>query len=246
MDEAKMITKLEQDYYLRALDVDIKGEWMPSAIFVRMQEIAEDHAAAVGVGRVDLVDEKGLGWVLTRMHVKMDRYPSIGQTIRVSTWPLKPTKLTFLRQFMFRNKDGAVLGRASSQWVLFDIKQRMIRRSSTLGDYPYDPELLEILDEPGKILLPGDMERVATRTVMYSDVDMNEHMNNTKYLNWICELFPSDMLVEKRMETIRINYIAEAHIDQLVDIHMKADDGGYYVCGMTEGKTVFDAFVTWA
>ncbi len=237
--------RLDQDYYLRALDVDIKGEWMPSAIFVRMQEIAEDHATAVGAGRVDLVDEKGLGWVLTRMLVKMNKYPRIGQTIKVSTWPLKPTKLTFLRQFMFRGIDGELLGTASSQWVLFDIKERVLRRTVVLGDYPYDPKLAIKMGEPGKIILPAVMEKKMTRTVMYSDVDMNVHMNNTKYLNWICELFPSETLKEHSLEEIKINYIAEAYIDQQVGLYMKEGQGGHFICGKTGDKTVFDAFVRW-
>jgi acyl-ACP thioesterase len=237
--------KLEQEYYLRAQDVDIKGAWMPSAVFVRMQEIAEDHAASVGAGRVDLVDKKGLGWVLTRMAVNMNRYPGIGQTIRVATWPLKPARLIFLRQFQFSDLEGNVLGAASSQWVLFDIGERTLKRTTVLGDYPYDPALPAVMEDPGKIILPAEMEKRETRTVLYGDVDMNVHMNNTKYLTWICELFPSAMLKKQHLESIRINYIAEAYIDQQVDLYMREEGGGWFICGKTDGKTVFDAFVTW-
>lgn len=240
-----MITKLVQKHYMKAVDVDIKGEWMPSAIFVRMQEIAEAHATAVGLGRVDLVDEHGFAWVLTRMSLRMFAYPRIGDTIQVSTWPLKPTRLTFLRQFQFHDAQGNELGRASSQWILFDINERIIRRPSVLGDYPYDPQAEALLDEPGKIRLPQDMDEGATRQVMYSEVDMNGHMNNTKYLNWICELYPSEFLRENRMESIKINYIAEPYIDQQVDVLQKETDEGRFVCGRTGDKTVFDAFVTW-
>lgn len=240
-----MLTKLDQDYYLRAVDVDINGTWMPSAIFVRMQEIAEDHAASVGLGRVDLVDTMGFGWVLTRMHVQMKQYPRLAETIRVSTWPLKPTRLTFLRHFMFHNDRGEELGRASSQWVLFDIKDRILRRTSVLGDYPHDPNAEGVLPEPGKIILPKEMDKQCTRKVLYSDVDMNGHMNNTKYLNWMCELFSSDYLRRRRMHDIRINYIAEAYIDQEIDLYLQEGDGGHYICGKTGDKTVFDAYVNW-
>ena len=243
MDETKL-TRLEQDYYLRALDVDIRGNWMPSAIFVRMQEIAEDHATAVGLGRVDLIDTKGLGWVLTRLNLGMERYPKIGQTIKVATWPLKPTKLLFLRHFMFWDDTG-VLGRASSQWVLFDIAERAIRRTATVGDYPYDPNEKGVIEEPGKIMLPSEMDEITTRKVMYSDVDMNRHMNNTKYLNWICELFPTEILQNRSIKNVKINYIAEAAIDQQVSLFTKEADGGWYVVGKTDGKTVFDSFVEW-
>ncbi len=241
-----MQTKLEQKYYLRAQDVDIKGEWMPSAIFVRMQEIAEDHAAAVGLGRVDLVDTMGFGWVLTRIHLEMKKYPKIGETIRVATWPLKPTKLIFRRQFQFLSEDGEELGIASSQWVLFDIKERMLRRTHVIGDYPYDPQLPVLLPEPGKILLPKDMKKADERTVLYSDVDMNRHMNNTKYLNWICELFPGEVLESQSMKSIRLNYIAEAYFGQVIELYSKSEESGCFVCGKTNEKTIFDALIEMA
>lgn len=238
-------TKLTQEHYLRAQDVDLNGTWMPSSIFVRMQEIAEDNATAVGAGRVDMIDKLGYAWVLTRMYLEMDKYPKIGQTIRVSTWPLKPTKLYFSRQFMFETTEGEVLGKASSQWVLFDVINRQIKRSSELGDYPYDPNLPRLLPEPKKIILPKDMPAVMARKVLYSDVDMNVHMNNTKYLNWICELFESDWLTSKQIKSVRINYIGEPQIDQRIDLHKAEGDGGFYIYGSTEDKIIFDSFTEW-
>ena len=53
-----MLTKLEQEYTIRALDVDLKGVWRPSAVLTRMQEIAEDHAIAVGAGAQTLWTKK--------------------------------------------------------------------------------------------------------------------------------------------------------------------------------------------
>ncbi|MDL2236707.1 hypothetical protein LJC56_02600 [Christensenellaceae bacterium OttesenSCG-928-K19] len=240
-----MTTRLEREHYLRAADVDINGKWMPSAVFVRMQELAEDHATKVGAGRIYLGETMGLAWVLTRVYLKMYRYPCLGDTITVATWPLKPTKLTFLRHFKMTDSTGDTLGVASSQWVLFDINDRILRRTAIIGDYPYDPDAPTMLEEPGKIKLPPDMEFKETRKVRYSDVDMNGHMNNTKYLNWICELFPSEHLKTKRIDEIKLNYIAEPYLDQNVDLFYKEADGGWFVCGKTEEKTIFDSFVTW-
>ncbi len=238
-----MLTRLDQEYTLRAQDVDIKGEWMPSAIFTRMQEIAEDHAACVGWGREHIVEKLGCGWVLTRMNLEMERYPGLGEKITVSTWPCKPTKFIFRRQFLFCAQDGSELGKASSQWVLFDIAERMLRRTDAVGEYPFDPLLPQIVEEPRKLALPADMERAAEREVLYSDVDMNRHMNNTKYLNWICELFPPKILEEKRISRVKINYIAEAQLGQRVELFRSGTEDGCYICGNTDGKTVFDAFV---
>lgn len=238
-------TRLEEEYRLRALDVDINGQWMPSAIFVRMQETAEAHAEAVGYGRVQIV-ERGLCWALTRMRLEMDEYPHLSQRVRVITWPLKPTSLVFRRQFRFEDMDGRLLGHASSQWVLLDLNERAIRRTSSLSDFPYDPQAGRELEEPKKILLPSNMEEAARRAVLYSDVDMNAHMNNSKYLNWICELFDVPFLRENHLRSVSINYISEAYIGEEVCLYMAEDIGGYFICGKTNDRTIFDAQITWS
>jgi medium-chain acyl-[acyl-carrier-protein] hydrolase len=241
-----LLTKLEQDYYLRALDVDISGRFMPSAILTRMQEIAEDHANLVGVGRVDLVEEKSLAWVLTRLHLEMKKYPKIGQTIKVATWPCPPTKITIARQFSLHDMEGGELGRAATQWVLLDINERAIRRiERVLGSYPHDAAHGVLLPEPKKLFLPPDMELAQTRKVMYSEVDMNKHMNNAKYANWICELFNNEQLTEKQVRVLKINYIAEAYLGQEVEIYTSASGSGTLVCGKTDGKVVFDGYIEW-
>lgn len=239
-------TKLEQDYTIRAFDVDIKAKWRPSAILTRMQEIAEDHAILVHAGRKELVAERGMAWMLTRLHLQMKRYPDLTDEIKVVTWPGKPTRLFFVRHTMFFDAQGEELGRATSLWVLFNIKERFLCRTGDIGEnYPYDLSHGTALPDPTKIKLPENMERAATRTVAYSEVDMNGHLNNAKYADWICELFDLETLKHDSIRDFRINFIAEAYMGQSVDLFHKEVDGVHYVCGKTGDKTVFDASVIW-
>ncbi len=240
-----MQAKLEQEYYLRAQDVDINGTWSPSSIFVRMQEVSEDHACEVGLGRVDIIDKFGICWVLTRVNLSMLSYPSIGETILVKTWPLKPKKMLFLRNYLFYDSKGQEIGRANIQWILFDVNKRRLMPTSSIGDYPYCVDEEPVVTPPNKIILPKDMEEKSVRTVLYSDVDMNGHMNNTKYLNWICELFPTDFLKTHKIKNIRINYIAEAYIDQTITLMYKQVGNDHYIYGQSDGKVVFDACLDW-
>ena len=85
---------------------------------------------------------------------------------------------------------GEDLGRATSLWVLFNIRAVSSAVPGDIGEnYPYDLSHGAALPDPGKIKLPDDMELIRTRTVAYSEVDMNSHLNNAKYADWICELF---------------------------------------------------------
>lgn len=234
----------EDTYTLRAVDVDINGTWMPSAIFAMAQELAELHAHLAGRGRRQLMEEFGICWIITRMYLVMEMYPRLGETVRAYTWPLAPTNLLFRRQFLFEDTEGRILGRASSQWALMDLKDRMLRRASAIGPYPFDSRAEAVLPDPRKIVMPPGMCEAAVRRVRYSDVDMNGHMNNTKYLNWLCELYPTDFLRTMQLSSCRIAYISEAAIDQKVVLLTKEEDG-MYVRGRTGDKNVFDAHLQW-
>ncbi len=238
---------LEQEYELRAFDVDISGCFMPSAILSRMQDIADDHATKVGFGRTFLGNTKGYAWVLTRLYLEMYSYPKLGDSIKMLTYPAPPTKLSFGRFFLIRDDDGKELGKASSIWVLFDINKRCLLRPEALGSpYPHDATLPASPELPTKIIIPTDeLEFICTRTVMYSETDMNMHMNNAKYANWVCELFEKDFLVQNKVKSLRINYVSEAKIGQQVDLYtyVRENDTTVYVRGKTEDKTVFDGAV---
>lgn len=236
---------MERTYRLLARDVDFNGLWMPAAIFTRMQEMGEEHAAEYNLGRMTIIEDYGIVWAITRMHLRMERYPRLAQEIRARTWALEPTKAWFRRHYSFADMEGNALGVASSQWVLLDLEDRILRRPSVIGPYPFDAADQPALEEPRKISFRGDMDLKTVRKVLYSDVDMNGHMNNTRYLNWICELFPTEFLREFQLHDVRINYVAEARIDQEVELYMAQADDGYYISGRTDAKNVFDAYINW-
>lgn len=239
-----METVHTEEITLRAVDLDLNGTWMPSQIFETMQEVAEDDAFRYGFGRLDLAGNFGLAWVLTRIHLRMDRYPRLGDTIRVSTWALRAKSHFIPRQFLFEDAAG-VIGRASSQWVLLDLAERIIRRTAVLGGYAGDFDVDPVLPDPKKIRVPAEMEESGHRRVLYSEVDLNGHMNNTKYLNWICELYPVPFLQTMQMSNCRIAYVNEAVIGQEVRLLTQEADGSTFISGRTQDATVFDAQVDW-
>ena len=42
-------------------------------------------------------------------------------------------------------------------------------------------------------LLGIETYKQITREVLYSDVDLNKHMNNARYLEWVMDLLPEDI-----------------------------------------------------
>ena len=242
-----MIGQITQNITLRAFESDFAdGQWKPSGILVRMQEIAEDHAIALGCGRRDMVDSTGMAWMLIRLHLEMKKYPKIAQEIVIKTWHGPVERLTFPRYFSFFYPDGEELGCATSDWVLFDIRERkLMRPSALLVPYRADESLSPPARPPMRIRLPENMQAAETRRVRYSDTDMNVHMNNAKYADWICDLFATEKLRTKRMAELDISYAAEAAMDQEIELKTGEENGRFYISGETFGKSVFSATGVW-
>lgn len=241
-----MIGQLTQQVTLRAFESDFSGGlWKPSGILVRMQEIAEDHAIALGYGRRDMVDVSGMVWMLTRLHLEMKKYPKIAQDIVIKTWHGKVERLTFPRYFSFEYPNGEELGCATSDWVLFRLWDRKLMRPSAIPPTDVDESLLPPARSPERIRLPEQMNLAEVRRVRYSDTDMNEHLNNAKYADWICDLFPTQKLLEQRLSELDITYSAEAAVDQEIELKTAEVEGRFYVSGETQDKAVFSAAGRW-
>ena len=48
------------------------------------------------------------------------------------------------------------------------------------------------------------------RTVSFTDLDRNGHMNNTRYMDWVADLFPSAFHQERQLREIQLCYFAES------------------------------------
>jgi fatty acyl-ACP thioesterase A len=79
---------------------------------------------------------QNLGWVCTRLHIVVDEYPAWGDMVEVRTWFDSQGKIAARRDWdMYYctgdeepNEQCASVGRATSQWVAFNIAKRKLAR----------------------------------------------------------------------------------------------------------------------
>ena len=79
---------------------------------------------------------------------------------------------------------------------------------------------------------------------MYSDVDMNMHMNNTRYLDMLWNYIPE--ITGRKVTSMSIRYMAEAPINEDIEIYMAPGDaaGRWYFKTEVDGKTNIEAIFT--
>ena len=75
---------------------------------------------------------------------------------------------------------------------------------------------------------------------MYSDIDVNQHVNNARYADWACDALGFSTMREYCLKTMCIQYAAEIRPGQEISLHAAQSEGRYRVAGYHEGKMHFE------
>ena len=199
----------QEHFLLRTAHCDFTGRWRPSDILAAMQELAGMHAHLLGCGR-DATLEQNLVWVLSRTELVMDRYPVVGETIRVETFPAPNKRWFFPRYFIFHDQQERVIGKAGTLWLLMDTVHRTMSISQeVIRCLPDNSDLTPPLDMPGNIAPLSAQPLLIPQTPLYTDIDVNGHVNNTRYADWLCNALGIDAMGEYEIARLLIHYTRE-------------------------------------
>lgn len=228
------------DFTIASYHTDLNARLRPGALLEMMQEMAGAHAEELGVGRTKLITQN-LVWVLTRLEVRMDRWPSFGETMTIETFPMPNRRWFFPRYFIFRNALGQQIGCAGSMWVLLDVTNRkMSRPDPVIGLMPDNSDLIAPMGMPATVSdAPGEPV-VAEHTSVYTDLDMNGHVNNTRYVDWCCNALGIETLRQQEFASFAVNFNQEVLPGQVIRTELRRDADTFSFSGLLDGNRHFD------
>ena len=215
-----------QEFQLTAAAVDRYGRLKPSMLLLYIQEVAGTHGSAMGAD-YDTLAEKNLFWAILRTKVQITRMPRLGETIRLETWPMPTTRVAYPRSVVAYDARGEEIFRAISLWVLMDRTTRAMVLPGKSGLIFSGTVRGGELAVPGS-LLPKTYENRCSRTVRFTDLDRNGHMNNTRYFDWIADVLPSSFHAAHMVRELTICYLAEAREGQTLDMNWDICDGNLF------------------
>lgn len=214
----------------------MKASWLLSCV----QEVAGEHSQALGAGNGEY-NGRHLFWAVTRHRVQIKRLPGAKEVITVKTWPCPTTRVAYPRATVAYDEAGNELFRAMSLWVLMDIGSRAMILPGKSGVTVEGVFLGDELEVPGS-LAPAAGENRETRQVRYTDLDVNGHMNNTQYLNWVEDLLPAGHHKDHIARGFTVCYLNEALEGQTLDLSWSLGDG-LRVDAKCEDRRIFAAKV---
>ena len=240
-----MAEKYSQDYTIACYEADANQRLKPTAMLDWMQEIAGRDATLLGFGYNDLI-QNNTAWVLSRTHVRFHQYPKWRDIVNLKTWHKGAFKVLYLRDFQLYNEAGDTLASATTSWLIIDMSTRRMVRNSELATSPDTCIFEHAIEQPAdKIVFPTDLEATpaASHKVVWSDIDTMAHVNNVKYVAWALDAIDEDILREKPLKEIIVNYDAEVLLGEEVTLYLikqETEEGLVcYIQGKVEDKVKF-------
>ena len=222
---------LERKYHLRTSDFDMRSRILPSSVLDLFQDVAGEHAKALGVGYYDLLPEHKC-WMILRLRYEVIEQPKMFSSVIVKTWPVESKRIEFDRDYVISDTEGNVLIKGTTAWAIIDVSDR--QKPSLVMAKDFDLGLEEYIADRA---LEGRFERLAPKFEAdgepfvtksgYTDIDTNGHVNNIRYSNFVLNAL--DLPPEKEIEFFRIDFLKEIMDGDPIKVTYKRE-GGSFLC----------------
>ena len=206
---------------------------LPDVILLSLQ-VSGMQSIELGVSDKDMLEQYNLVWIITDYDIDVTRLPRFAEEITIETESLTYNRLFCYRRFTIFDEAGEAIIQMMATFVLMDRDSRKVHAVEPEIVAPYQSEF-------SKKLLRGpkypNLEDPVSKDyhVRFYDLDMNGHVNNSKYLDWIFEVMGADFLTQHIPQKINLKYVKEVRpggmiassydLDGLQSTHQISSDG---------------------
>ena len=134
------------------------------------------------------------------------------------------TRVAYPRSTVAYDEQGNEVFRSISLWVLMDTESRAMVLPGKSGVTVNGTLRGTELAVPGSIV-PRCEANCVQRSVGFTDLDRNLHVNNTRYMDWVDDLLPSAFHAAHPVREFTVCYLSEAREGQNVELRWELSDG---------------------
>jgi len=207
----KSVAEYEEFFRVELFDINQKGVATILTIADFLQQTGMNHAFIL-FDKAGLAMDDETAFVLTRLKIRMNRYPKWRESVFVHTW-LSPIVDKFIvRNFEIYDGNRNLIGTAINSATPFNLKER---RSIPLDEKGYKiavsdktPSMPHTFEKINKL---SNYEFEKTIDVGFYDCDLYGHVNNVKYIGWALDALPEKILKNMFLREVDINFKSEVN-----------------------------------
>lgn len=241
-----MSVVLRREVVITARDSGTHNQARPSAVLGILQDCATMAAQESGLDYPDTMEKYQAAWIVARQCYTLSAPLYCGDIITVETWHRGGKAATLYRDFAIFRK-GEQIGEGLALWALVNPTTQKVLRMSTVieldgsdgGERNKDTTLR-------KLKSPQNLTSSEDRVFRYSDLDVNHHVNNVKYLDILCDgLHLEHMPSTAFVSAVQIDYYAQCFPGEQVSLQVGEGEGGQYLAGVdSQGQPRFAGLIS--
>lgn len=206
-------------------------------IFRILENAFAKHSSFLKVGLEDII-KMGYTIVLLSWKLKINTQPKFGDKLKINTWIKDTDKKYFYRDFEIY-KDGKLIGKATSKWMLIDLNsfKPVINLELMKKQNPIDKDVFNIKD----INRLKELDYYSNKQDYYirkSDIDINNHVHNLNYFDMVLEVVD-----DLYYNNIEIEYLKEIKYNDKIKIMSEKIKDKYFIKVFNETKNVTSALI---
>ncbi len=227
----ELINKYTTDLQIMPSQVDYENRLRYHETFNVFMNLANRHAEILGIDQNTLMN-KGLFWLTVKTRICFHRRPKMSDRIQAQTWPVKPSSVRSDRCYRILDDDG-LLAEGRTEWAIMDMNTGRLANMKDMfpQELVFNEEPFSIEDFPRIAACDETYTLKSKYTVISSDIDMGQHMNNVAYVRALMGMFSVQELKDMDIREISVIFKTSAHEGDVLSM-LYRKEGDILNCGL--------------
>ena len=223
----------EQEFHIQSYLIDNKSQLSAQDLLRLMQEVAWAHVDKHNIGW-DYLYQFNQFWAIARMHVKIIRMPKWHEKVILRTWGKVSEHVTYYRDHEMIDENGNIIVATTSTWAILDYATGRPQKVENFPTHLFvnDQRHAIVENAPKVKAIPFPEEERMYQPVLFSNLDVNQHVNNSKYLQFAIDAFDIEYIQTHRLKEVFINFIRQAKQGDYYAVQYKEIEPNNFITGI--------------
>jgi len=233
----------EQEFELTFLNCYPNGLLKYTDLCNFIQIVAGNHADLGGISYSDM-QTKDQAWVVSRMRVEISKLPKWRDVVTMKTW-IKSLENSRSIRCMEMYLNGEKIMGCETYWVVINTKTRRPENLALNHDHFQLFDINATVKPTEKISTNEEFKKVGNKLVVFSDLDIVNHANNVKYLEWCLDFENPKKLLKSQVKAFDMNFMRELNLNDEAKIKNSSNENESTFTLSKDDKVAYALKIEW-